>query len=173
MKAIAILATAGRMSPRTFALSAAAVYLVSFVSQFLLAEPVMAQAGVIPFLVVQLIVARMWYAVHVKRLRDAGRSTATALALTVLYLLAIALLLMAMIATNTSGQAGGVDGKPLAAVFQIFLLLYLVGAVLSDPNLSMFGYVLLGMLALVMLPIVVALAFSVWAGTRPSVPAPP
>jgi uncharacterized membrane protein YhaH (DUF805 family) len=173
MKALAILTTTGRMSPRTFALSAVAVYLVSFLSQFLLAEPVMAQAGVVPFLVVQLVVAWTWYAVHVKRLRDADRSTAMALALTVLYLLAIMLLLLAMIAANASGQADGVDGKPLAAVFQIFLLLYLVGAVLSDPNLSMFGYVILGTLALVMLPIVVALAFSVWAGTRPRATAPP
>jgi uncharacterized membrane protein YhaH (DUF805 family) len=171
MKALAIFATTGRMPPRTFALSAVAVYLASFLSQFLLAEPVMAQAGIVPFLVVQLVVAWTWYTVHVKRLRDAGRSTATALALTVLYLLAIALLVLALIAANAPGQAGGVDGKPLAAIFQIFLLLFLIGTVLSDPNLGMFGYVILGMLAIVMLPIVIAIAFSVWAGTRPSVPA--
>jgi hypothetical protein len=172
MNALATLGSSGRMAPRPFAFGAAGIYLVSFLSQFLLAQPVMALASVAPFLAVQIPVAWMWYALHAKRLRDAGRSTDTALALAVLYLLAILLLVLATVAANALGSGDGVDTKPLAAVFQVFLLLFLIGTVLSDPNLSMFGYVILGALIVVMLPIVIAIAFSVWAGTRPSAPAP-
>jgi uncharacterized membrane protein YhaH (DUF805 family) len=171
MNALANLASTGRMAPRPFAVCAAAVYAVSFLSQFLLAEPVMAQASVAPFLAVQVAVSWAWYALHAKRLRDAGRPTGTALALTVLYLLAILLLVLAMIAANASGSGGGTEAKPLATVVQIFLLLFLIGTVLSDPNLSMFGFVILGALVMVMLPILIAIAFSVWAGTRPRAPA--
>jgi uncharacterized membrane protein YhaH (DUF805 family) len=173
MNALVKLVPAGRMAPRPFALRIVGIYLLSFSSQFLLAEPVMALAGVAPFLVVQIVVAWMWYALHAKRLRDAGRSTGTAFAVMVLYLLAILLLVLATIAANASGPADGADAKPLATVFQIFLLLFLIGTVLSDPNLSVFGYVFLAALLVIMLPIVIAIGFSVWTGTRPTASAPP
>ena len=169
-KFTAFLAGSGRIAPRPFALQVTIVYVVSFLSQFLLAAPVMAQASVVPFLIVQVAVAWSWYALHVRRLRDAERPVGPALALTLLYLLAVVLLLLATLATND--WASGAERAP-PAVVQIFLLLFLVGTVLGDPNLGMFGYVMLAVLALVMLPIVMALAFTVWAGTRPTASAPP
>ena len=45
--------------------------------------------------------------------------------------------------------------------------------VLGDPNLGMFGYIILGVLALVMLPILIAIVFTIWLAHRPRVPAPP
>jgi uncharacterized membrane protein YhaH (DUF805 family) len=167
----AFVAGSGRIAPRPFALKAAIVYVVSFLSQFLLAAPVMAHASVVPFLLVQIAVAWSWYALHVRRLRDAGRPVGPALAFTLLYLLAIVLLLLATLATNDSASGG--EGAPFAAVAQIFLLLFLIGTVLGDPTLGMFGYVMLAVLVLVMLPIVMALAFTVWAGTRPTATTPP
>ena len=171
-KLTAFVAGSGRIAPRPFALKVTVVYAVSFLSQFLLAAPVMAHASVVPFLVVQIAVAWSWYTLHVSRLRDAGRPTGAALALTLLYFLAIVLLLLATLATNDAASGRGAEGAP-PAVVQIVLLLFLIGAVLGDPNLGMFGYVMLAVLALVMLPIVMALAFTVWAGTRPTASTPP
>jgi uncharacterized membrane protein YhaH (DUF805 family) len=168
----AFVAGSGRIAPRPFALTAAIVYVVSFLSQFLLAAPVVAHASVIPFLIVQIAVAWSWYALHVRRLRDAERPVGPALALTLLYLLAIVLLMLATLATNDSASGRGAEGAP-PAVVQIILLLFLIGTVLGDPNLGMFGYVMLAVLALVTLPIVMALAFTVWAGTRPTASTPP
>jgi uncharacterized membrane protein YhaH (DUF805 family) len=167
----AFVAGSGRIAPRPFALKVVVVYVVSFLSQFLLAAPVMAHANVVPFLVVQIAVAWSWYALHVRRLRDAGRPVGPALAFTLLYLLAIVLLLLATLAINDS--ASGAEATPAAAVVQIFLLLFLIGTVLGDPNPGMFGYVILAVLALVMLPIVMVLAFTMWAGTRPTASTPP
>jgi uncharacterized membrane protein YhaH (DUF805 family) len=168
-----ILSASGRLAPRPFALGAVAVYLASFLSQFLLAAPVTARASVIPFLAVQIVIAWAWYALHVRRLRDAGRPTGSAIALTILYALAIVLLLLVMLAIDAPGQPTGPEAPPYASVFQIFLLLFLIGMILGDPNLGMFGYVILGVIALVMLPIVIAIVFTFWVGTRPSVPATP
>src|SRR5262245_48560724 len=116
---------AGRLAPKPFVLGAVAVYLTSFLSQFLLAAPVTARASIIPFLAAQGAIAWVWYALHVRRLRDAGRPTGTAAALTVLYALAIALLLLVMVAANAPGQADGADEASFAGVFQVFLLLFL------------------------------------------------
>lgn len=166
----AFLSTSGRLAPKPFALGATAVYAASFLSQFLLAAPVTARASVVPFLVVQIVIAGIWYSLHVRRLRDAGRPTGSAIALTILYALAIVLLLLVMLAIDAPGQPTGPETTPYANVFQIFLLLFLIGTILGDPNLSIFGYVMLGVIALVLLPIGIAIVFTVWAGTRPRAP---
>src|SRR5262245_35286189 len=169
MVSFSIFSSSGRIAPKPFALGAAAVYVASFLSQFLLAAPVTARASVVPFLVVQIVVAWAWYVLHVRRLRDAGRPAGSALALTILYALTIVLLLLVMLAIDAPGQPTGPETTPYASVLQIFLVLYLIGTILGDPSLGMFGYIMLGVIALVLLPIVIAIAFTVWVGTRPRV----
>jgi uncharacterized membrane protein YhaH (DUF805 family) len=163
------LSAAGRLAPKPFALGAVAVYVASFLSQFLLAAPVTARASVVPFLVVQIVIAWSWYGLHVRRLRDADRPAGSALALTILYALAIVLLLLVMLAIDAPGQPAGPDETPYAGVFQIFLVFFLIAMILGDPNIGLFGYVVLGVIALMMLPILIAIVFTVWTGTRPRV----
>jgi hypothetical protein len=55
----------------------------------------------------------------------------------------------------------------------VFLLLFILGVVFNQPSLGIFGVILLVVVALVLLPIVIAMAFTVWVGTRPSTPAQP
>jgi uncharacterized membrane protein YhaH (DUF805 family) len=167
------LSASGRIAPRPFAFGATAVYVASFLSQFLLAAPVTARTSVVPFLVVQIVIAWIWYNLHVRRLRDAGRPTGSAIALTILYALAIVLLLLVMLAIDAPGQPTGPETTPYANVFQVFLVLFLLSMILGDPNMGMFGYVILGVIALMMLPLLIAIAFTVWAGTRPRVPEAP
>jgi uncharacterized membrane protein YhaH (DUF805 family) len=171
------LSTSGRLAPKPFALGAVAVYAASFLSQFLLAAPVTARASIVPFLVVQIVIAWIWYSLHVRRLSDAGRPSGSAIALTILYALAIVLLLLVMLAIDAPGQPTGPEETPYASVFQIFLLFFLIAMILGDPNIGMFGYVVLGVIALTMLPILIAFAFTVWTGTRPraaeAAPPPP
>ena len=167
-----IFAASGRVAPKPFAFGAIAVYVASFLSQFLLAAPITARASVVPFLLVQIVIAGAWYLLHVGRLRDAGRPTGSAIALTILYALAIVLLLLVMLAIDAPGQPAGPEATPYANVFQIFLVVFLIGMILGDPNLGMFGYIMLGAIALVLLPIVIAIVFTIWVGTRPRVAVP-
>jgi uncharacterized membrane protein YhaH (DUF805 family) len=158
----------GRMSPKPFTLCAVAVYLVSFLSQFLLAAPVMAQAGIVPFLLVQLVAGWSWTALHIKRLRDAGRASGTVPALAAIYALAIVLLLLVMAMTSVPLAAAG---EPTSGGIRHMLLLsFLIGAVLSDPNVGLFGVVMLAVLALVVLTVLSATAFTIWAALLPRAP---
>jgi hypothetical protein len=52
-------------------------------------------------------------------------------------------------------------------------VLFLAWLVVGDPALGVFGYVFLGALALVMLPLLIAIVFSIWAAGRPSAPVAP
>lgn len=173
MQPLALLFSAsGRIARKPFALAVLAVYLVSFLSQLLLASPVTARASVFPFLLLQIAAGWAWTALHMKRLRDAGRPIGAAVALAVLYGLAVVLLLL-VTALATAPVTTGPDETPGASFAQILLLFFLLAAIFSDPHLGMFAFVILGALALIMLPIVVALLFTIWLATRPSVPTMP
>lgn len=172
----AVFSPAGRIAPKAFWIGAFAVYLVSFFTQFLLAAPVTARASVLPFVLAQAGIAWLWYVLHAKRLRSAGRPIAPAVALSVLYGLAIVLLLLVVAAASAPGGSPpvtGVEPQPSTGVFDLFLLLFILGVIFNQPNLGIFGVILLGVIALILLPIVIAIAFTVWVGTRPSAPAQP
>jgi uncharacterized membrane protein YhaH (DUF805 family) len=171
MKSLArFFSASGRIRPKPFAVAAAAVYLVSFLSQFLLAAPVTARASVIPFLLVQILAGSAWTALHLKRLRDAGRPGGAAVALAILYALAIVLLLLMMAMANAPAIT---DDETPAGWSQTLLLFFLISVILSDPNLGMFGIIALIVLALIMLPMVIAVVFTIWTATRPGAAAMP
>lgn len=165
------LSASGRIPQKAFVLGAIAVYAISFASQFLLAAPLMARGGFVGFIVVQAIATWSWYALHAKRLRDCGRSSTPAVAIAILYALAVILFLLIMAAATA--PTGAADEAPRTTIFEIFLFLFLVGAILREPMLGIFGYILLGVIALAVLPFLIALAFSVWLATRPSEPPTP
>jgi uncharacterized membrane protein YhaH (DUF805 family) len=162
-----------RLAPLPFALAIVTVYFVSFLSQVLLAAPVMAYASVFPFLLVQVATTSTWYVLHVRRLNDADRNTGVALAITILYALGIVLLLliMTLLAGIAPAKAPDVD-PPAAGVPELILLLYLVGVLTGDPGLGVFGTVMLGALALIVAPMLISVGFSLWVATRPHQPPP-
>jgi uncharacterized membrane protein YhaH (DUF805 family) len=162
----------GRIAPKPFIVGASVVYVASFLSQFLLASPITQQANVIPFVAVQVIVAWAWYVLHVRRLRDAGRATGSALALTIIYALSIVLLLLVMAAANAMSPPESSELRA-AGVTGIFLVVFLAWLVIGNSALGMFGYVLLGALVLITLPVLIAIVYTIWLAGRPSVPAAP
>jgi uncharacterized membrane protein YhaH (DUF805 family) len=170
------LSPGGRIAPKPFWIGAAVVYLVSFLTQFLLAAPVIARASVIPFVAAQAAIAWIWYDLHARRLRDAGRETGVSVAFCVLYLLAMALLVLVVVGVSASGSSlalASADQPPPGGVFDVLLIAFLLGVVFGQPGLGIFAYVLAGVLALVLAPIVIAIAFTIWAGLQPRVPAQP
>ena len=172
----AVFSPNGRIAPKAFWIGASAIYLASFFTQFLLAAPVTARASVLPFVLAQAGIAWLWYALHAKRLRAAGRPIGPAVALSVLYVLAIVLLLLVVAAASAPGGSSPVTGTeppPSAGISDLLLLLFILGVIFNQPNLGIFGVILLVVVALVLLPIVMAIAFTVWVGTRPSTPAQP
>ena len=160
---------AGRLAPKPFAIAIVLVYLVNFFSQVLMSAPVTNQAGLWPFAIVQVVLIWSWIVLHVKRLRDAGRSYGLAIGIACLYVLALALLLLVLVmiaATDASNQTIQ-TGQGL---IRIFLVLYLFGMLLGSSEFAGLVYWLMGFLALLLLPVLIAFGFSFWAGTRPSVP---
>jgi uncharacterized membrane protein YhaH (DUF805 family) len=128
--------------------------------------------GFWPFILIQAAVTWVWFVLHAKRLRDSGRPVGHAAAIAILYALAMILLMLVvlLIISADPGQSAGSGPSDVGAHARWFVLLGLIMLIDANSALGGFGFFLLGFVALAMTPVVVAVAYSIWAGTRPSVP---
>jgi uncharacterized membrane protein YhaH (DUF805 family) len=169
-----LLSPSSRLAPLPFAVAAIVVYLLSFGSQVLLSAPVTARMSVVPFALVQAALIWLWIALHVRRLHDAGRSAGLAVGIAIVYALEIVLLtIMVWLILESSGAAtsGGIGSD--ATILQLFVILYLLTLLSGDPTLGALQIWLMGFVVLMLLPVAIALGFSLWAATRTSVSTTP
>src|SRR5262249_37235745 len=152
----------GRVAPRAFAAAMVAVYGAAFLSQLLISAPVMLRARLAPFALVQAIATWSWFCLHAKRLRDADRAIGAAVAIAVLYVLAVILFLLLVALIMPLG-----DATQAASAGDVLALSLLVTTLMADPGL--FAYVAAGIFLLGFPPLPMAIAFSIWAATRPAV----
>jgi uncharacterized membrane protein YhaH (DUF805 family) len=171
-----LLSPQGRLAPRAFTIAVIGLYIAVFCSQALLGGGVTGAFGFWPFMLVQAALAWVWFILHAKRLHDAGRTAGHAAAIAVLYMLGMVLLMLVvmLIISADPGQgangsaSGGGTGSEVGGVVRVFVLLGMVALLFGNAGLGEFGYLLLGFMGLVMAPIVVAIVYSIWAGTRPT-----
>jgi uncharacterized membrane protein YhaH (DUF805 family) len=162
-----------RIAPGPFVSAAIGIYVLSFASQVLLAAPVASRLSVAPFALAQALLIASWIVLHRRRLHDAGRPTGIVSAIAILYALEVMLLIAVVtwMLSATAGASGGVG--PGADILQLFVILYLLTLLSGDPSLGALQLWIFGFVAVMALPVVIALSFSVWAALRPSVPPAP
>ena len=162
----------GRLSRGSFAIAVIAVYFLGLASQGLLTRPVMVRAGLFPFIILHAVLLWVWFAIHAKRMRDAGRGIGLAIGIAVVNVLSIIFLLMVIsfLVSPVEGQPGETAGGVLGTLAVVMLLIEIFS---GAPHLGWLGRVLMVIVGIAMLPVLLAVGFSVWAGTRPSVQARP
>ena len=154
----------GRTARNPFALGAVPVYVLIVASYLLVSQQVVTRSGVAPFALVQAALTYAWYVLHARRLRDAGYGTGWALVIALLYCLGAALfLLLAQFVSVFEAD------KPGSALILLLVVLFLIALVIGNPG--PFVSVALGLLFVIGAPLLIALGFSIWAGTRPRLPA--
>jgi uncharacterized membrane protein YhaH (DUF805 family) len=167
MRALRVLLSAnGRIAPRDFALGAAAVYVAGIASHVLTMPDIVTRAGLWPFIAVQAVLIWIWFALHARRLHDAGRGSGIAAGAALLYLLSIVLLLI--VAHGFFNRSEAPLGNPNAAsALDLILLLYVVATLLGSTHYDLAWLVVALLTVMAFLPIIVALAVTLWAATRP------
>jgi hypothetical protein len=159
-------ASAG-IKPGPFAVSALIIYVLSFFSQVLLSAPVVSRLTVVPFILAQAVLIGLWIVLHRRRLNDAGRPWGTVIGIAMVYALEIALLVILAVfigSLNANGSDGASGENPLLSLFLIFYLM----ALFSDGGFDALQLWLMGLVAVLLLPVVIAVCFSIWTATRPS-----
>jgi len=164
------LSASGRVASRPFGYAVVIVYVVGFASQILLGAPVIARSGLWPFALTQAALTWMWFALHAKRRRDAGAGPGAAAGIAILYALSIALLLLvlAFFLSVASQDANNTDASQIAGFLIVFYLL-----ALFSHDMGSIGGFIMALLVTACAPAIIAIAYSIFAGTRPSAaPAP-
>ena len=171
-----IFSASGRLAPKPFTLGALAVYAGGIVSQLLLNSQVTQQANVIPFVLAQLALAWTWYALHARRLRDAGRGAGGAVALTIFYLLAVVVLLVVVFTAHKGTLPADSSGFAVLAIIAVLVAALFTSLIIgASSTIGMFGPALLGALVAITLPVLIGFAFTIWLANRPraALPASP
>jgi uncharacterized membrane protein YhaH (DUF805 family) len=160
----------GRIAPKPFAVGVIAVYVTTLLAQLLLSPPVIGHGGLALFAFVQTLAIWSWFCLHAKRLRDGGRGVGAAVAIAILYGLAVVLflLLVALIAEPIPKDA---TNAPSAHLADFFVLLLPLALLTGDPIPGLFAYVVMAVVMLILIPILMAIGFSIFAFGRPSITA--
>jgi uncharacterized membrane protein YhaH (DUF805 family) len=161
------LSPGGRLKPRPFIYAAIAVYLFGAASHFLTTPDILRRGGLWPFMAVQLFLVWIWFSLHAKRLHDAGRSSGLAVGIGLLYLLSVVLLLIVADGFLTTANMPMADANSTGALW-LLLVLYVVGALAGSTQYDLAWVVIAILTFMAFVPIVAALAFTLWAARRPS-----
>jgi uncharacterized membrane protein YhaH (DUF805 family) len=164
-----VFSPSGRLSPQAFIVAAVAVYAAGVAAQWLTAPEVLVRAGIWPFAIVQALLIWIWYTLHAKRLRDAGRSADFAAGAALLYALSIVLLLI--VATSFFKPGGTIDPNATAAL-NLILLVSVIAALAHTSSQDIGALIVTMLVILAFLPVIVAVAVTLWAATRPSIAEP-
>ena len=158
----------GRLGPQAFAVAVIVVYAAGAASQWLTVPGVVARNGLLPFVLAQAVLIWVWFALHAKRLRDADRPTGLAVGAALLYALSVVLLLIVATAFFSTSPSAMPGANPTGAV-GLILLLSVIAALAGSASYDVGWFVVVILMALAFLPIIVAVAVTLWAATRPSV----
>lgn len=156
-----------RIARGPFVSAALGIYVLSFASQVLLAAPVTERLSVAPFALAQALLIACWIVLHRRRLHDAGRPTGIVMGVALIYALEVVLLIV-LVAWILAASAGTSGVGPQAGILQLFVILYLLTLLGGDPSLGALQIWVIGFVAVLLLPVVIAVGFSVWAATHPS-----
>ncbi len=158
----------GRIAPQSFAVSVVAVYLFGIASHLLTVPDVLSRAGLWPFLAVQAVLIWIWFALHARRLHDAGRTRGLAAGVALLYVLSIVLLMIVtdgFFNTSDSPMMNPNAGSALELILMLYVIATLLGSIHYD-----FAWLMVAILMfMALVPVIVALGFTLWAATRPRI----
>jgi hypothetical protein len=158
----------GVIGPGAFVSCVIALYLAGLASQWLTTPDVMSRGGIWPVAAAQALLIWVWFALHARRLRDAGRPTGIAVGVSVLYALSIVLLVI-VAAAFFGSSAADATGTSVSSALGVILLVSIVAILSGSPHYDFGSIIVATVTALAFVPLVLALAISVWAATRPSV----
>jgi len=160
---------AGRLSPQPFIITVLLIYLAGAAAQFLTTPRVIVLGGLWPFFIVQALLLWVWFSVHAKRLRDAGRPIGWAVGAGLLYALSIILLLLIVMAAFIDTEVKDVTDVNATGALALILLISVITALLGSTQHDLAWLLSVTLTVMAFLPIIVMVAVSVWTATRPSV----
>jgi len=162
-----LFSASGRLAPSPFLFGALAVYVAGAASQFLTNPALTGRAGLWLFAAAQALLIWIWYALHAKRLNDAGLRPSIAACGALVYALSVVLLVMLAASFVTPSDLGAVDPNASSAL-GVLTMVAAVAALLGASQHDLTALTIAVITALAFVPIIIAVLVTIWAATRPS-----
>jgi len=156
----------GRLPPQGFIFAVIVGYGAGAASHWLTTPDVIARAGLWPFVAVQALLIWIWYALHARRMHDAGRGAGLAAGIGLLYVLSLVLLII--VAASFFNTAGEVPDPNAASALGLLLLASIIASLLGSPHYDVSWLIVAVLVAMAVVPLAVAILFSLWAAMQPS-----
>jgi uncharacterized membrane protein YhaH (DUF805 family) len=163
-----VFSPAGRLRPQAFIIAVIAVDAAGAASQWFALVGATARSGLWLFAVAQAVLTWVWFALHARRLRDAGRSIGLAAGAAVLYALSVVLLLTVATSFFAISPSSTTDANTVGAL-TLILLLSVMESLSAASSYDLGRAIVAILVVLALLPVVVAMAVTLWAATRASV----
>ncbi len=160
----------GRLPPQAFIIAAGAVYVLGVAAQWLTVPAVIDRAGLWPFVVAQVLLVWVWFALHAKRLHDGGRGAGAAAGVAVLYALSVALLIILAASFFNTGEATDINS---ASALGLILFVLVVSVLLGSTHYDLAWAMVAILTAVALVPVIVAVIFTLWAAKLPARAGPP
>jgi uncharacterized membrane protein YhaH (DUF805 family) len=168
MNVLESLLPSGDLKQGPFSRSLLALLVGAILSHMLTAPVVTAQLGLLPFVVTQIALLWWWFALIVKRLRDAERSflgvTAVAL-IDLIALLLLAVMLVLQFSDISAGSAAPYLPASISLLIYPFVLLF---NSITGPAANLQDLQVAVLALLVLAPLLLTIFYSLWAAAQPS-----
>jgi len=158
----------GELEQGPYVRSMLALLTGAVLSHLLTAPAVLAQLGIVPFLIVQLVIVWWWFALIARRLRDAERSIlgVTAVAL-ISFIAVIFLAVMLVLQVSDTSAGAAAPWLPASIGLLIYPFIFFFNLV-TGPAASAQDLHIALLALLIVAPPLLTIWWSVWAGLQPS-----
>lgn len=163
MFGLGVFSAKGLIKPLPFAIAVTAIYVVNLLVCNFLSLGFLARGGIIPFLLLEIVLTRIWYALHAKRLADSGRSAGGAKTIAILFAIFISLVALVAMGSQPPPQTGNTETTLGGAVSLILFAFLLTGS-----GFGGLGYYFASIVAVPLVIILLVFAYSVSVGKRQS-----
>ena len=158
----------GTIKPQPFAIVVVAVYAINIIAGSALDGQFVMRAGMWPYITLRLLLTWIWFAAHVKRLRDAGKGFAAAATIAFLYLAGV-LLMINLMGASSSALTPSTDPKePSPSLFGVIFAVLFINTLFTGDVTLIIGLLLL-FIALPLIFSLIAVIYSFVTGARASI----
>jgi hypothetical protein len=162
----------GTIKPQPFALVVIGIYALNLVAGSVLDGQFVMRAGLWPYVALQLLLTWIWFAVHKKRLADAGKGYAVAASLAFIYLVGVAIFASLTVASAPAVLDKIDPADPKVSLFGAIIAITFIYTLFSG-DFFLIAFLIFLLIGLPFVFALVVVIYSIVTGARKSLTSAP
>jgi hypothetical protein len=162
----------GTIKPQPFALVVIGIYALNLIAGSVLDGQFVMRAGLWPYVALQLLLTWIWFAVHKKRLADAGKGYAVAASLAFIYLVGVAIFASLTVASAPAVLDKVDPADPKVSLFGAIIAIAFIYTLFSG-DFFLIAFLIFLLIGLPFVFALIVVIYSIVTGARASLTSEP